>query len=264
MSQARNHLPAVSPTGTSHQHAVVTNQLVKLYNRLDADMFPPIYAADTGTATAYAMTPTPGIKFYVVGQTFIFKASHANSGTTPTLNVNGFGAGTITKQNGAALAVGDIASGDFVSVICTSTTPTFELQSPGAAAPTGLPGTAIVASGTSWTPTDASGASLTFTSVSASYQQIGNLVFAFARLTYPSTVNASAAKIGGLPVGVPNQTYANGGQATFYANGATGGGMIVPIINSSTSALVTANGAPIANSSFSTFTLSFLLIYPVS
>lgn len=129
MSQARNHLQAVSPTGSQHQHAIVTNQLVKQFNRQDTDTFAPICADDTGTATAYAIAPVPGIKFYVKYQTYIFKALHANTGTTPTLNVNGLGAGTITREGGAALAVGDIALGDFVSVICTSTTPTFQLIS---------------------------------------------------------------------------------------------------------------------------------------
>lgn len=127
MSQARNHLPPVNATSTAHQHAEVTTQLVKQNNRQDA--FKVIYAADTGSATAYVMTPTPGIKFYDVGQPYEFKALHANTTATPTLNVNGLGAGTISKQGGAALAVGDIALGDFVTVICTSATPTFQITS---------------------------------------------------------------------------------------------------------------------------------------
>lgn len=130
MSQARNHLQAVSPTGSQHQHAIVTNQLVKQYNRQDTDTFAPIYAADTGSATAYAMAPVPGIKFYVIGQIFVFKAANANSGTTPTLNVNGFGAGTITRIDGSALVAGDIPANGFVEVIVTSLTPTFALLTP--------------------------------------------------------------------------------------------------------------------------------------
>jgi hypothetical protein len=60
----------------------------------------------------------------------------------------------------------------------------------------------------SWTPTDASGASLVFTAVSASYTQIGNMVFAYASFQYPSTASGANALIGGLPVTVANQNYA--------------------------------------------------------
>jgi hypothetical protein len=83
------------------------NVLIKDYNRTptasltSADMFPPIFALDTGSATAYAIAPIPGIEQYVVGQPFIFKALNANSGTAPTLAVNGLTAGTIS-YNGTA------------------------------------------------------------------------------------------------------------------------------------------------------------------
>ena len=55
---------------------------------------------------------------------------------------------------------------------------------------------------TSWTPSDASGAGLTFTSVSGWYSRTGDLVIATANFTYPATVDASAAVIGGLPFAV--------------------------------------------------------------
>lgn len=87
-----------------------------------------LYAIDTGSATAYAIAPSPGISAYVVGYSARFKAVNANSGTTPTLAVNGLAAGTITWPNGAALAAGDIPANAFVECICTSTTPTWHLQ----------------------------------------------------------------------------------------------------------------------------------------
>jgi hypothetical protein len=128
MSQTINHLPGVNSSTTVWQHADVTNQLVKGANRQDT--FPSIYAADTGSATAYVMTPVPGIKFYRVGQHFVFKATNANTGAAPTLNVNGLGAGVITKAGGASLVPSDIAPNAFVEVVVTSTTPTFQLISP--------------------------------------------------------------------------------------------------------------------------------------
>jgi hypothetical protein len=52
-----------------------------------------------------------------------------------------------------------------------------------------------------WTPTDASGASLTFTGTTDNcfYTKIGNVVTCTFAITYPITANASPATIGGLP-----------------------------------------------------------------
>ena len=51
-----------------------------------------------------------------------------------------------------------------------------------------------------WTPTDASGASLTLTtSGTQNYVKIGSLVFVNCYVTYPTTSNTSQALIGGLP-----------------------------------------------------------------
>lgn len=50
-----------------------------------------------------------------------------------------------------------------------------------------------------WTPTDGSGASLTFSVASGSYIKIGQLVLANCRVTYPATASGVAAKVGSLP-----------------------------------------------------------------
>jgi hypothetical protein len=55
-------------------------------------------------------------------------------------------------------------------------------------------------SGSSWKPTDSSGASLTFTNVASNFVVIGNFVFAYSNFTYPSTADGSNAQIGGLPL----------------------------------------------------------------
>ena len=52
---------------------------------------------------------------------------------------------------------------------------------------------------TAWTPTDGSGAGLTFSSVSAIYSKIGAHVFISGRVSYPATASASAAILGNLP-----------------------------------------------------------------
>lgn len=68
------------------------------------------YAAATGTDT-YVATISPAITAYATGQRFELKFANANTLTTPTINLNGLGAKTIVKHNGAALAAGDIAAG---------------------------------------------------------------------------------------------------------------------------------------------------------
>lgn len=50
-----------------------------------------------------------------------------------------------------------------------------------------------------WTPTDASGAGLTFTVIKPRYTRIGRMVFVQVGLLYPATANTSPAQIGGLP-----------------------------------------------------------------
>jgi len=90
------------------------------------------YAADTGSATAYAIAPSPGISAYVVGQRFAFKAGNANSGADPTLAVNSLTAGIIYWPNGASLIAGEIPANSLVEVIVatvTTGTPTYHLQS---------------------------------------------------------------------------------------------------------------------------------------
>lgn len=95
------------------------------------------YAIDTGTATAYAIAPSPAIAAYVVGQRFAFKAINANSDADPTLAVSGLTAGIIYFPDGTSLAVADITLDGLYEVLVatvTTGTPTFHLQSPTAGA----------------------------------------------------------------------------------------------------------------------------------
>jgi hypothetical protein len=50
-----------------------------------------------------------------------------------------------------------------------------------------------------WTPTDGSGAGLTFSDVTARYTKVGRLVTVSVQLSYPITASASNAQINGLP-----------------------------------------------------------------
>ena len=67
-----------------------------------------------------------------------------------------------------------------------------------------------------WTPTDSSGAGLTFTGASGSYVKIGSLVTAKFSVTYPATADASVYRIS-LPF-VANSSAGNGSATVTYTN----------------------------------------------
>lgn len=66
-----------------------------------------------------------------------------------------------------------------------------------------------------WTPTDASGASLTFTSPTGRYTRVGNVVFLFGFVQYPVTASGANASIGGLPFTVNSNSSALQGAVTY-------------------------------------------------
>jgi hypothetical protein len=74
------------------------------------------YATDTGIANAYVITLNPAPTAYVAGQSFKFKATNANTGTS-TLNVNGLGAKTIKKNSNVNLVAGNILAGQIVTAV---------------------------------------------------------------------------------------------------------------------------------------------------
>jgi hypothetical protein len=69
-----------------------------------------------------------------------------------------------------------------------------------------------------WTPTDGSGAGLTFTAASGIYVKIGKLVIAQGSWSYPITGNTSGARMNGLPFACAT----NGGGFSMYASVAYG------------------------------------------
>jgi hypothetical protein len=119
------------------------------------------------------------------------------------------------------------------------------------------------ANGGAWTPTDASGAGLTFSSVSVHYTRLGNLVFVYGRLTYPATGNTATAIIAGLPFPVAAPVYAAtlGTVVTVAAlNIAT-----VSIANTSSFEFSTlASSALTTNNQLSGAVVIFSFFYPVS
>ncbi|MES2837317.1 MAG: hypothetical protein V4667_07330 [Bacteroidota bacterium] len=80
----------------------------------------------TGTGAAYALS-YPAAFTYSSGITITFKAHTVNTGAA-TLNVNGLGTKDVFKNVSSSLAFGDIAAGQFVTVIYDGTN--FQLTTP--------------------------------------------------------------------------------------------------------------------------------------
>lgn len=111
-----------------------------------------------------------------------------------------------------------------------------------------------------WTPTDASGAGLSFTVAKANYTKIGRIVTAYLQLTYPITVNASAAAIGGLPYAVESGIF-----SPAIIN--TGASLSIALRTASATSTATvlnpASNAAITNSQLSTNFVICTLLYSV-
>lgn len=71
------------------------------------------YAADTGSANAYAIAPTPALSAYTEGLRVQFKAAHANTGAS-TLAVSGLATKAILQPDGTDLLAGMIPAGAIV------------------------------------------------------------------------------------------------------------------------------------------------------
>lgn len=123
----------------------------------------------------------------------------------------------------------------------------------------------VVTSAVSWTLADNSTANLTFTGVSTTYNQIGNMVWIGFQFTYPSTASTAVASIKGLPVPVANANYAKGGCVVVISATIAGGVVMIPVINTSTINFDVANlSAAVLNSALSTDTVIGSCWYPAS
>jgi len=97
---------AGTTTGGTSANLFVNPSTVRAKNYND-------YVADTGSADAYAIAPSPAITAYAAGQVFTFKAVNANTGAS-TLAVNGLAAKSI-------VLTGAITAGQIVQVVYDGT-----------------------------------------------------------------------------------------------------------------------------------------------
>lgn len=115
------------------------------------------------------------------------------------------------------------------------------------------------ATNTTFTPTDGSGASLTFTGVVANYSRVGNLINASILATYPTTASGSNAAIGSLPaVSSSNQV------VPVFSSGFAGGLLGVVDVGTSIVFLYHADtGVAVTNVELTGAQVMLSLTYPV-
>ncbi len=172
---------------------------------------------------------------------------NAANGVTGTLPVANGGTGITSFGTGVATALGQNVTGS--GGIALATSPTFVTPVLGAATATsinfGQTTLNLYQEGT-WTPTDTSGASLTFSTAVGTYTRIGRMVVASCQIVYPSTVSGAGAQIGGLPFTVANNNAMLGGLVMFSTVTTLKYTLAVP--NTTTANLYINTGAAILNS----------------
>lgn len=90
-----------------------------------------LFAVAGGTVDAITATFSPALTSYEDGVQVKVRASGANTSTTPTLNANGLGAKTITKEGNQALLAGDIPGIDYEAILrYNASNDVFELLNP--------------------------------------------------------------------------------------------------------------------------------------
>lgn len=110
-----------------------------------------------------------------------------------------------------------------------------------------------------WTPSDGSGAGLSFTSA-GTYTKTGRMVVAQAAVIYPATASGANAVIGGFPftIGASNAV------AVCYITDPTGTTIAFGASGTTIAALVLgAGGAARTNAQLSTDTVAFTMVYEV-
>jgi len=103
-----------------------------------------------------------------------------------------------------------------------------------------------------WTPSDASGAALTFTNLTGNcvYLKVGTVVSVAFRVTYPATANGAAALIGGLPYASQATTVSVQGGTITLSDEATAARLLVTT-DATTFGIYTTAGAAVTNATMS-------------
>lgn len=114
---------------------------------------------------------------------------------------------------------------------------------------------------TAWTPTDGSGAGLSFTVTDARYVKIGKVAVVSGAITWPATADGTAAKVAGLPLTSFAGTAAVGGGATSSVTTVAQPAFLAVLPNTTTFTLQGAGGGNFTNANLSGATIRFTIMY---
>jgi len=108
-----------------------------------------------------------------------------------------------------------------------------------------------------WTPNDASGAGLTFASSEGTYQVVGNTLYFWCSVSYPTTADASNSLIGGLPETLISSGFSGGlaGASISQTNATLTA--VLPIASSTTIQLHKSYGVRATNADLSGKVITF-------
>jgi len=109
-----------------------------------------------------------------------------------------------------------------------------------------------------WTPANASIASITFSSATGKYVKIGSFVLATGFVTYPSTSDSNHAKIGGLPFPITSNGHSS---ATISYKSTSNLATMNPAQSTSEMNLHTESGGTTTNANMSNATVYFAAMY---
>lgn len=174
-----------------------TNTLIKNASQAAARTYT---IPDAGTDASFVMTA--GSQTIAGTKTFSSTIAGSVSGNAATVTTNANLTGVITSSGNATSIASQTGTG---TKFVVDTTPTLVTPVLGVASATSINfgGTALsVYAEGSWTPSDQSGASLTFSTTTAKYVKIGKVVYIECFITFPATGNGASNQIGTLPFSV--------------------------------------------------------------
>lgn len=161
-----------------------------------------------GTVDAITATFDPPFTAWVDKMRFAFRATGANTSTTPTFAPDGLAAKTLVKENLAAFAAGDIAgAGHEVEGFYNATADKVVILNP------------INREIGTWTP--ALGGTATYTVQSGRYIKIGKLVYIRGKITVNAIGTGNTSTVSGLPFQSLGGTFETAGSVGYFANIAT-------------------------------------------
>ena len=114
----------MSPAGVNNGMRATMTGVKELANILTGA------ATSGGAADVQTLTSGMSLSAYAAGQAFVFEAGYTNTGAM-TLNVDSIGAKAVVRNDGSALAAGDITAGGFYFVGYEAGTGDFHLLNPG-------------------------------------------------------------------------------------------------------------------------------------